>query len=64
MARLAASPIGLAAGVGASSANALGAFTSLITALPALVLFLAFMAVLAAEDGPFVEGLAPDRGCS
>ena len=27
-------PIGLATGVGASSANALGAFTSLITALP------------------------------
>ena len=34
VARLAASPIGLATGVGASSANALGAFTSLITALP------------------------------
>ena len=33
VARLAASPIGLATGVGASSANALGAFTSLITAL-------------------------------
>ena len=70
VARLATSPIAMAVGVSASSASATDAFTSLLTALPILVLFLLTMAIVASLTAPpsrrrskrdaFIHTIRPD----
>jgi hypothetical protein len=64
-AHLAKTPFAMAAGsMGAASATAPGAFTSLISALPALVIFLTLIALIAALFGTALPSRHRPRRCA